>query len=86
MPTVQFAKCPGCSGPVLVVKMENCPICNEPTKKLNLRTDHVSSGMGVSAMCKGVASRGEIGVIELERQHASQTEQQLSGSVKKEVA
>jgi hypothetical protein len=69
-----LVKCPGCKAPVLAVKMENCPVCNEPVKQFDLRTDHITKQMGVLPMCKGAASAGEIGVITMERSHAAEQE------------
>lgn len=48
VPKIALARCGygtpqgwnGCGSPVLAVKMENCPTCNQPVKYLRLRTDH----------------------------------------------
>lgn len=69
-PTIAIARCPGCGSPTLVVKMVNCPICNEPTAKLRLRTDHLPQNGAIMPMCKGSATLGDVGVIEVERSHA----------------
>lgn len=75
VPGVILVKCPGCEGPVLAVRMENCPVCNEPTKTFSLRTDHITKQMGVNPLCKGGDSNGEVGVIEIERHHAEEWEE-----------
>lgn len=69
-PVLALTKCPGCNSQLLVVKMVNCPICNEPSQLFRLRTDHLPQGGAVTPMCKGSASLGDVGVIEIVRQHA----------------
>jgi len=39
----QLTSCPGCGGGVVIVKMSNCPICNEPSLGVNLTTVFVPS-------------------------------------------
>lgn len=73
-PRVVVAQCPGCQAPLLAFEMVNCPVCNEPTSRTVLRTEHVTAAMGVNAACRGEASRGERGVVELERSFHLQTE------------
>lgn len=68
---VALAGCPGCGAAVLMVRMVNCPVCNEPTKRFVLRTDHTNQGWGVAAICRGQQGAAETNVIELER-HASE--------------
>ena len=72
---VAIAKCPGCAQAVLAIKMVNCPICNEPTQRTVLRTDHMPHGGALTAICKGAASLADVGQIELLRRHA-QAEQE----------
>ena len=74
-PEVALAGCPGCSGPLLVVKMVQCPICNEPVAKFRLRTDHLPKGGVITPICKGSASQAEVGVLEIPRQHYVKEEQ-----------
>lgn len=70
-----ITKCPGCSQAVLAIKMLNCPICNEPTSKTVLRTDHMPHGGALTAICRGASSLADVGQIELLRRHA-ETEQE----------
>ena len=74
-PIFGLGKCPGCASPILVVKMVNCPVCNEPVRALRYRTDHMPHGGQLTPMCLGVASLAEVTVVELERHHAQQEEQ-----------
>jgi hypothetical protein len=73
-PSLTLAKCPGCQAPVLARRMENCPICNEPIHIFQMRTDNISKQMGLLPMCKGAESKGEIGTITIECQHAADYE------------
>lgn len=57
-----------------MVLMEQCPVCNEPTKAWRFRTDHVMRGGGVVARCKGQENHAEVVEVTLERQHAAETE------------
>lgn len=59
---------------MLAVKMENCPICNEPVEGLKLRSDHFPAGAPVQPLCRGGEPRYETVVIELERRYAEATE------------
>lgn len=68
VPTVQLAKCPGCGGPVLMVKRENCPFCNEPVKSFRLRTDHIGYQQGFGPVCQGWKSPAEVVMVEMERE------------------
>lgn len=61
------ANCPGCGAQLLMVRMINCPVCNEPTKTFKLRTDHTSQGFGIAALCRGQAGPAESNVIEMTR-------------------
>jgi hypothetical protein len=62
-----LANCPGCGSQLLMVRMVNCPVCNEPTTKFKLRTDHTSQGFGIAAICRGQAGAAETNVIDMER-------------------
>lgn len=64
--------CPGCAAPVLLVLMEQCPQCNEPTQTFRMRTDHIMKGGGYTAQCKGQKNAAEVTEICMERQHAQQ--------------
>jgi hypothetical protein len=55
--------------------MTNCPYCNEPVNSINIRTDHLSSGMQLMPMCKpNVHSQAEVTQITLERSHYTKTQ------------
>lgn len=73
-PIVQVAGCPGCGGPLVIVKMVNCPLCNEPVSKLTLRTEHIPQGGQIQPMCAGGASLNEVDQIVLNRRHAAEEE------------
>ncbi len=63
---VGIAKCRGCESPVLTVRMQNCPFCNEPASATNMRTDWLAAGMVAgAAICKGELSFGDTGIIEI---------------------
>jgi hypothetical protein len=57
-----------------MVKMANCPYCNEPVEKTVLRTDFLPRGAGVAKRCLGEMVYGESMSIELERQYAQEVE------------
>jgi hypothetical protein len=65
--TLQTVLCGGCKAPVLAVKKENCPYCNEPVGRMSIRTDHIPSGGGVAARCKREVGGCETTVIDLQR-------------------
>jgi hypothetical protein len=67
VPTLALAGCRGCGSPILMVKQENCPYCNEPAKTVVVRSDHVPKGGGVVERCKGQAPGGETLDIVMER-------------------
>jgi hypothetical protein len=73
-PTVAIATCPGCGSPALMVKMENCPTCNEPVENFSLRSDHVPMGAGIAPRCKKVLPYGETMDIGLKRGHFEEVE------------
>src|SRR6266550_8615979 len=68
-----LANCPGCGGQVLMVRMINCPVCNEPTQKFTMRTDHTSQGFGIAATCRGQQGAAESNVIEMTRNAVADT-------------
>lgn len=72
--TLALAKCGGCGGAVLATKMENCPMCNEPTKESAVRVDHLAPGGPVVKFCAGEASPGEVIQLKFERAHWKQME------------
>lgn len=78
---VGIAKCRGCDSPVLAIRMQNCPFCNEPASASILRTDWLAPGMGVAATCRGENTFGNSGVIEIN--HA--TPDESAGAAMREV-
>jgi hypothetical protein len=75
-PTLAVAKCGGCDGPVLAVKMEQCPICNEPVEGMRFRMDHFPQGGFIARLCRGEQTPAEVEIITLERQHSKEGERQ----------
>ncbi len=67
--TMVAAQCPGCKSPILAVRKENCPYCNEPVGKVSLRSDHLPPAGGVATRCSGQIGNGETLDIVLERTH-----------------
>jgi hypothetical protein len=63
---LSLTKCPGCQSSILAARMVNCPFCNEPITKLEIRLDHLSSGMTINPLCKGVPTLAEVTQITLE--------------------
>ena len=59
IPKVTLAKCGygtphgwnGCGAPVLAVKQESCPVCNEPVVKMRFRTDHTPPTQFIIPVC-----------------------------------
>lgn len=72
--TMAVAPCPTCKGGVLAVKKENCPYCNEPTKRMSLRSDYIPAGGGIVPRCQNVQPLGESMDIELIRHHWEEAE------------
>lgn len=50
------APCGGCKAVVAVIKLTNCPICNEPIASTRLRIEHTTASVGVIALCQGLES------------------------------
>ena len=74
--TLAVAPCPGCKSPVLAIKRENCPICNEPVVHASIRSDNVPRGAGVSERCLGKLGLAETLDIVLDRsQQVKQAEE-----------
>lgn len=67
-----LANCPGCGAQILMVRMTNCPVCNEPTSKFALRTDHTNQGFGIAALCRGQQGVAESNLIEMNRNAAAE--------------
>src|SRR5260370_40358008 len=66
-PQLAIQNCPGCGGQILLVRMINCPVCNEPTLKFRFRTDHTTQGFGIASLCRGQKGQAESNLIEMTR-------------------
>jgi len=77
IPTVKLATCGGCGGPVVAIKMENCPICNQPIEYTRLRIDHIGYKQGLHAVCRGVPTNAEVVMAEMKRGHWVETERMM---------
>lgn len=59
IPAVALVKCGygtpqgwnGCGAPVLCVKLDSCPVCNEPVKHMRFRSDHTPPAQFVIPLC-----------------------------------
>src|ERR1700734_672337 len=76
IPAVTLAKCGygtpqgwnGCGAPVLAVKMQSCPVCNEPVAKMRFRTDHTAPTQYIIPLCiPGSVSPAEVSEVVLTR-------------------
>ncbi len=65
---VKIARCEGCTTPIVVIELANCPICNEPYTKVDLRVDITSPAIGLTAACKGEYNGSITNIVTLERQ------------------
>lgn len=79
IPKVALARCGhgtpqgwnGCGAPVLAVKFENCPTCNEPVKYLRLRSDHTPPTQFPVPICiPGSQTNAEVCEIRINRNSA----------------
>lgn len=70
-PVLAVTKCPGCGASQLVLKMVNCPYCNEPAQALRLRLDHLPKGGAITPICKGSGSLAEVIAIDIVHDHAA---------------
>ena len=68
-PTVGVAKCSGCGAPILSLKMEQCPICNEPSSRMMLRSDHLPQNGAIQPLCRGGSTLAEVNHIMINMQH-----------------
>lgn len=60
---------------MLVLLMQNCPACNEPTAATDLRLDHMPAASGqLMPICRGGATLAEPLRIELRHSHAEDEE------------
>lgn len=60
---------------MLAVKMVNCPVCNEPTKRMKLRVDHTGPVPYPIPLCiPGSVTGQEVVTVEINFEHAAQTE------------
>ena len=78
VPTVALAKCGygtpqgwnGCGAPILAVKVDACPVCNEPVAQMRFRTDHTPPTPFVSPLCiPGSVTQADVAQIVLTRNH-----------------
>lgn len=76
VPKVALAKCGygtpqgwnGCGAPILMVKQESCPQCNEPVVKMRFRTDHTPPTQFAIPICiPGSASNADVAEVVLTR-------------------
>lgn len=84
-PIVALARCGcgtpqgwnGCASPILAMKMQNCPVCNEPAMGIKLRIDHTPPVGYPSPMCiPGSATPAEVVTVNIMFSHATVTEEQ----------
>jgi hypothetical protein len=82
-PTVALVRCgrgdprgwQGCGKPLLAVKMEMCPVCNEPTESMTLRVDHTPPAPYPVPLCiPGSATMAEVIIAEIKFRSATQAE------------
>lgn len=71
-PQMALAQCPGCGSQILMLRMIQCPICNQPTVKTYYRSDHTVQGFGIAALCRGQKTLAESTRIEMTRNHSQQ--------------
>lgn len=57
-PMIAIVQCGACKGPIVAVKVQNCPICNEPITRTRLRVEHTSEAMGFPNRCMGQQGLG----------------------------
>lgn len=75
----------GCGAPVLAIKMENCPQCNQPVRKLRFRTDYTPPAPCPVPICiPGSVSNAEVQEIVLERTGYLKTQQTWDEKFEKE--
>lgn len=79
IPKVALAKCGygtpqgwnGCGAPILMVKQENCPVCNEPVVRMRFRTDHTPpTQMAIPVCIPGSVTHADVAEIVLTRNSA----------------
>lgn len=71
-------ECPGCKGPVLALKKENCPFCNEPTSHVSIRNDHIPRGGGLAPRCQGVIGQADSLDIHLDKREWKEAEEKAT--------
>lgn len=83
-PTLALVKCGngtpqgwnGCGKPILGIKMELCPICHEPSRRLVLRVDHTPPAPYPIPMCiPGSATLAEVQMVEVRFRSSANAEQ-----------
>jgi hypothetical protein len=76
IPKVTLAKCGygtpqgwnGCGAPVLAIKVESCPICNEPVRSMRFRTDHTPPTQFIIPVCiPGSVTPADVAEVVLQR-------------------
>lgn len=65
--TLALGSCQGCSGGIVAVQKTNCPVCNEPIVRTQIRSDFLPRGAGLAPRCQGTPPQGESLDIILER-------------------
>src|SRR5229473_2001279 len=58
-PQLAIQNCPGCGGQILLVRMIQCPVCNEDMKKTSYRQDFTNQGFGIASLCRGQKGQAE---------------------------
>ena len=80
IPSVTLAKCGygtptgwnGCGAPVLAVKIQSCPVCNEPVAKMRFRTDHTPPTQFIIPLCiPGSVTHADVSEVVLTRNFRS---------------
>lgn len=51
-PQLAIPHCQGCQNPLVAMRMTNCPICNEPAIKTNIRIDYMGGAHPITKVCK----------------------------------
>lgn len=93
VPKMALAKCGygtpqgwnGCGSPVLAVKMENCPACNQPVEKIRFRMDYTAPTQFPIPMCiPGSQTQAEVQEIILHRKQYLKTQEVWDQKIKEE--
>ena len=69
-PQLAIPHCQGCQNPLIGLRMSNCPVCNEPVVKTQLRIDHLGSAHPITKTCKQEYHVGpEYIFVEIDHKH-----------------